>query len=220
MTNNYNLKILIVEDEVFIADFIETILNDAGYFNIQKAHNKLEAQKSITNNTLDIILMDININGKMEGIELVKKLPYNCGVIYITGQSDIKVVRQAVATHPKAYLTKPIKKTDLLSNIAIAEQQKQAFHFEVKDGHTSVRLCADDILFIKSDNNYIDIVTKNRRYALRETLKQFLKEINCNDFVQVHRSYVVNKKAITKRTSTAIFIDKEEIPASRNFELL
>ncbi|MCB0539546.1 MAG: response regulator, partial [Bacteroidetes bacterium] len=72
MTNNYNLKILIVEDEVFIADFIETILNDAGYFNIQKAHNKLEAQKSITNNTLDIILMDININGKMEGIELVK----------------------------------------------------------------------------------------------------------------------------------------------------
>lgn len=218
MTTNTSIKIFIVEDEVFIADFIESTLIRAGYKNIYKAHSIKEANLVINNNIIDVVLMDINIESKMEGIELAKNLPKYCSLIYITGQSDAQIVSKAIATQPKAYLTKPIKKTDLLASIAIAALQENTVQYEIKDGHSTIHLNKNDILYVKCDNNYIDIVTKQRKFALRQTLKQFLNEIDAEYFVQVHRSYVVNKKQISKQTYNSVFINNEEIPVSRNFE--
>lgn len=219
MNSYLSYNILIVEDEIFIADYIETLLKASGFEKIHKAHNKRDAQHLLCHLQPEIVLMDINIEGDMDGIKLAQELPSSCILIYITGQNDMGVMSNALATKPYSYLTKPIKRMDLIAAIELAKQLQPKTVFELKDGHIKICLRTDDILYVKSDNNYIDIVLKDRKYTLRQSIKQFLKEINSKDFTQVHRSYVVNIKAVSKKSSHSVFIDNIEIPISRNVDL-
>ena len=89
----------------------------------------------------------------------------------------------------------------------------------VKDGFQSVKIDLNDILFIKSENVYIDIQTTTKKITIRKSLDAFLKELNDANFIKVHRSYVVNKAKITNKKTTSVFIEEFEIPISRNLNL-
>ncbi len=108
------IKIVIVEDEVLIAHYIKAILQNNNYRNVKMAYTIAEAQKLILNDTPDIMLLDINVEGWYTGIELAAKQNKATKLIYITAQNNPKAVAKAGATQPAAYLTKPLKKNDLL----------------------------------------------------------------------------------------------------------
>lgn len=215
-TDYDSYKILIVEDEVFIADFLESLLNSIGFRYIYKTYNKADAAVAIENLQPQIVLMDINLHSKLEGVELAKKLPDSCILIYITGQNDLEVMAEALATKPYSYLTKPIKQIDLMAAIEIAVRKKNKKYYLFKDGHAVIRISIEDILYVKSDNNYIDIVLLDKKYTARSSLKNFIEAVNSADFKQVHRSYIVNMPLVTKFTSNALFIHQVRIPISRN----
>lgn len=87
----------------------------------------------------------------------------------------------------------------------------------IKDGYDEIKLNHDDILYIKSDNTYVDIITTSKKYAIRNSLDSFLKELDNETFCKVHRSYIVNTSKITKKGSNAVFLGTIQIPISRNF---
>ena len=212
-------KILIVEDEILIADYLMDILREEGFMNIVMAHDREGALDAMHSFLPDIILMDINLHGVNSGIELVRLKNETSGVLFLTGQSDIGLMTKAFETNPDAYLTKPIKKNDLLAAVKLLIFRQQLRCITVRDGYTMVKINLGDVLFVKSENNYIDIQLAHKKYSIRQSLEGFIKENNFEKFVRIHRSYIVNISKITQKKAHTIMINDFEIPYSRGADL-
>lgn len=210
-------KILIVEDQILIANHIKNILTDSDFNNIEMVHNTDDATKVIGIFNPDIILLDINLQGKQNGIEWAKEQEINSQIIFITGQIEKETMLKAFQVNPVTYLTKPVKKTDLIAAIELAKIKNKINYVIIKNGFDEVKVNFDDILFLKSDKNYIDIQLTNKIITIRNTLDNFYKELDADVFCRIHRSYVVNKSKVTQKKSSSILIKDYELPISRNF---
>lgn len=210
------IKILIVEDEVLIADYIKDILENNGCKNITMAHSVKKARDKMRDWLPDIILMDINLEGNLEGISLSQEKNEGAQIIFITGQTDSKTVEDALKISPQSYLTKPIREVDLLTAIKIIIHKKQKQYVFVKDGYDDIKLKLNDIIYIQSDKNYLDIITTNSEFTTRTTLQEFCKQLP-SSFKQIHRSTFVNSDFIDKISSDELFAKGYKLPISRNY---
>ena len=157
-------KILIVEDEILIADYIKELLQSAHFTSIEMAHDAETALQQIENFVPDIILMDINLKGKNTGIDLAKKKNKDAALIFLTGQNDPSLMQKALESSPEAYLTKPVKKSDLIAAIQLQIFKHQLNYVTIKVGYDTVKINLEEVLFIKSDSNYLDIQLLDRKY--------------------------------------------------------
>ncbi|HIJ00269.1 MAG: two-component system, response regulator PdtaR [Candidatus Methanomethylophilaceae archaeon] len=108
-------RILIVEDEVVVAMYIETLLVTFGYEVAGIVTNGKDAIDAVKNNGIALILMDINIEGDIDGIETVKRIKEfsDVPVIYVSAYIDKETIDRAAETKPASYLSKPFKNKDL-----------------------------------------------------------------------------------------------------------
>lgn len=210
-------KILIVEDQVLIANYIKNLLNDNGLTVVELAFTVEEATDKINLKNPDIILLDINLHGKDTGILWAKEFVKNSQIIFITGQTEKETMLKAFEVKPVTYLTKPVKESDLIAAIELAKIKNKISYVVVKNGFDEVKVNFEDILFLKSDKNYVDIQLKNKTITIRNTLDNFCKEFDSDLFCRVHRSYVVNKSKVTQKKSSSIKVNDFELPISRNF---
>ncbi len=116
------VKILIVEDEVIIAKDIAAYLEIAGYMVIGIAHDSEKALDYIHSLAPDFILLDINIEGTKDGIEVAEviKKKYDIPFIFLTSYSDKETLSRAKEVNPSGYIVKPFDEHDLMSSITIA----------------------------------------------------------------------------------------------------
>ncbi|MFD2552638.1 LytR/AlgR family response regulator transcription factor [Bizionia sediminis] len=210
-------KILIVEDDILIADYIAEILQDNQYCNVKMAHNVESAQYQMRLFKPDIVLMDINLEGTNAGIELAKQKNNEAAVIFVTGQLDVHLMGQACKTNPVAYLTKPIKPLDVLATVNLTIQKKQLQTFQFKDGYDLVSLPYSDIIFIKANGNYSNICSGSKKYTIRQSLNAIAKQLPIDTFKQTHRSYVINTTYIRRVSANSILVDTQLIPLSRTY---
>jgi two-component system response regulator LytT len=217
MNKLLDTKILIVEDEIIIADYIEELLLEEQFTNVAIANNKETALNKMTAFLPDIILMDINLQGKNEGIELAKVKNNNATIIFITVQNDLVLMNEALKSNPDAYLTKPIKRLDLLASINLAFYKKQSQIFQFKDGYDIVNLNFSDIRYFVAEGNYVNIYTLTKRFTIRQSLMGVMDKLPTDSFKQTHRSYLVNKNMIEKVTSNTVVINGLDIPLSRTY---
>jgi len=115
-------KIFIVEDESIVAMTLEDTLVQLGYEVAGTAANGQDAIRMIGQTHPDLILMDIRIEGEMDGIETAGKVTelYNIPVVYLTAHADEKTLERAMTTQPHGYLLKPFRTRELYSTIEIA----------------------------------------------------------------------------------------------------
>lgn len=114
-------KVLIVEDEVMIAKHIEDVLVENGYNVIGVAHDSETASDYIFSRSPELIILDINIDGTKDGIEVAQviKENYNIPLVFLTALSDDHTLERAKKVNPCAYIVKPFKAKDLISSIVI-----------------------------------------------------------------------------------------------------
>lgn len=115
-------KILIVEDESLVALEIKSALKKEGYSIVGTVTSSNEVFKVIENEIPDLIMMDINIDGPINGIETSRriKIIYNIPIIFLTAYSDKSTIDEAISTSPKSYLIKPFKRQELYASVALA----------------------------------------------------------------------------------------------------
>lgn len=115
-------QVLVVEDESIIAEDIRISLQNLGYSVPSVVSSGEMAIKKVKENNPDIVLMDIILQGEMDGIEAAKQihLNYDIPVVYLTAYSDEKILERAKITEPFGYLIKPFKERELEINIEIA----------------------------------------------------------------------------------------------------
>lgn len=210
-------KILIVEDQVLIANYIKNLLSDNDLTDVELAFTVEEATDKINFKNPDIILLDINLHGKDTGILWAKEFVKNSQIIFITGQTEKETMLKAFEVNPVTYLTKPVKESDLIAAIELAKIKNKVNYVIVKNGFDELKVNFEDILFLKSDKNYVDIQLVNKTITIRNTLDNFYKELDSDLFCRVHRSYVVNKSKVTQKKSSSIQVNEFELPISRSF---
>lgn len=112
-------RILIVEDEGIIANHIASLLQKAGYEVAGIAASSEEVFAIIVERPPDLILMDIHIDGLLDGIETAEKILQNLSIpiVYLSAYSDRLTIDRAKATGPFQFLTKPIDWTRLFASI-------------------------------------------------------------------------------------------------------
>jgi two-component system, LytTR family, response regulator LytT len=217
-----NIKVLVIEDEILIAEYFKILLAEFEINQIELAHKKEVAIEKIELFKPDLILLDIHLKKSNEGLEIgilineIYKIPF----IYITSYSDIKMLSKIIETNPFSYLTKPIKKNDLfiaIDKVAKEIQSKQIEKSELflKDGHQLVKIKTETIKYISSSGNYIFIHTDGKKYCLRYSLDWVHQQLCPETFIRVHRCYLVNKKSIEKISTNTIFVLSQSIPVSR-----
>jgi CheY-like chemotaxis protein len=109
------LKILIVEDEMLIAANISMQLESLGYEVLEIIPRGQEAINAVKIDKPDLVLMDINLKGEMDGIETAIQMQADghIPVIYLTANADDVHFNRAKATNPYAFLSKPFKKLNI-----------------------------------------------------------------------------------------------------------
>ncbi len=117
-----NVKILLVEDDDIIAKVEDWRLKNLGYEVCGRARTGAEAMELFVKNKPDLVLMDINLKGDIDGIETAKliKKGFNIPVVYVTSHSDGPTLERAKATHPDGFIVKPFEDKDLRVAIELA----------------------------------------------------------------------------------------------------
>lgn len=226
------LKILIVEDEMLIAANIANQLEAFGYEVIGIIPRGEEAVKVVQNEKPDLVLMDINLKGDIDGIETAKRLQQEeqIPIIYLTANSDDEHFNRAKATNPYAFLSKPFKRLDLqraleLASVRILQEnneqktEQNGLKLEdrifVKQNDLMCKILIADILYLEADRNYCQVFTKDKNYLLVNTLKNMEEKLPAQSFQRVHRSYIVNLKEINEFNHNNITVGNKILPLSK-----
>jgi putative two-component system response regulator len=114
--------ILVVEDEAITAKDLQATLEDLGYAVCGTASSGAEAVQKAEANRPDLVLMDIVLQGEMDGIEAAERIRASWGipVVYLTAHSDNETIRRASITEPYGYIVKPFTERELHSNVEIS----------------------------------------------------------------------------------------------------
>ncbi|MBQ4915554.1 response regulator [Maribacter sp. MMG018] len=239
------IKILIVEDNVIIADDMQSMLEEIGYEIVDNVIVYEQAVEVLKNQQVDLVLIDIILASDKTGIDLGKHIRdnYDIPFIFVTSNSDRATVENAKTVKPNGYLVKPFEQQDLYTSIEIALSNfiygKQSGgsanngdvnedgpmsnsilkdSIFVKKQHLYYRIQFGDIQFIKADNVYLEVNTVDKKFLVRSPLKDYLEKLPKNKFYRAHKSYIVNVDHIDAINSKDIMINDTLIPISKDFK--
>lgn len=229
-----SIKIGIVEDELLIAEKLKCFLLEIGYLVGEPAINYSEAVELLTLGKPDLMVIDINLKEKKDGIDLATLIneKYHIPFIFLTANGDPQTVERAKKVHPNAFLLKPFTRDELFASIEIAlsnfkvsaevqEGRKDSGNREfifIRENHRFIKLNFSEIIFVESQENYVLIhITGKRNFIIRSTFSEFIKQLPEQIFIQTHRSYIVHLNYISKLEPTEIFAEEYKIPLSNTF---
>ncbi len=240
------IKILIVEDNVIIADDMQSMLEEIGYEIVDNVIVYEQAVEVLKTQQVDLVLIDIILASDKTGIDLGKHIRENYDIpfIFVTSNSDRATVENAKTVKPNGYLVKPFEQQDLYTSIEIAlsnfiygkQNIAKGISSEdvnedvpmsnsilkdsifVKKQHLYYRIQFGDIQFIKADNVYLEVNTIDKKFLVRSPLKDYLEKLPQNKFYRAHKSYIVNVDHIDAINSKDIMINNTLIPISKDFK--
>jgi DNA-binding LytR/AlgR family response regulator len=222
-------KILIIEDQLLIAEDISMQLDDLGYEIIGVATNRKETFEQLSKGWPDLIIADVMLDGE-NGIDIVEEVLKHqpLPVIYLTGNSESATVKKAMKTHPAAYMVKPFKRSEFSINIDLAihnfqKQQSAGQDIDqdassklvtdaifIPDQHNFIRIKKEEIYMVEADGSYIKIFTKDKMHQLSSNLKNFEFQLNDPSFLRISRKYLINTAHAEKINGNTIYLGPYE----------
>lgn len=241
------IKILIVEDDFLIAEDLSVTLNKLGYEIIDIVARAEKALEIIPETHPDIILMDIQLRGKMDGIEaasIIAEQYKKTILIFLSANSDFQTFNRAKQTNPHAFLSKPFKVSDISNAISLAlfnkekEEGLNELEKSIIEESTHSKTKLNDRIFVRTKNIVKKILLKeishieaHRVYSmihkmdgtsvlLSQSLGTTLKLLNHHHFLRVHRSFIANIENIDAFDDQYkhIKINDVNIPVSRSYK--
>ncbi len=227
------LRILIVEDEMLIAANISIQLESLGYEIMGIIPRGQEAINTAKSDKPDLVLMDINLKGEIDGIEAAIQMQVEgpVPIIYLSANSDDLHFKRAKATNPHAFLSKPFKKLDLKNAVELAfdrileeknnikpENNKLVLEDRifVKQNDIMCKILIQDIQYLEADRNYCQVFTKEKNFLLVNTLKNMEDKLPADTFQRIHRSYIVNINQVDEFNHNHLTIGNKILPLSKD----
>lgn len=217
---------IIIEDEIpaqkILKNFIGKIpsLNLVGTFKAA-----IEANSFLNTNNIDVVFLDINLPD-ISGIDFIKTIKNPPAIIMTTAYPEYAVSSFELNTIVD-YLVKPFSFDRFLKAINKAkerieipktnsEENDEASIF-INVDKTMHKLVLSSILYIESDRNYITVVTKNQKLSYIDSLKNWIVKLPENQFIQVHKSFIINSKSVDKISGNTVYLNENKIPIGRTY---
>ena len=205
------ISLYIVEDELIIAHDLKAKLTNLGYEVLgidTKGENAIENIANLQENKMepDIVIMDVRLAGKMDGIEAARILTenYNCGIIFLTSMNKNEVFSKSFSLKPYAYLFKPVEIDQIRAAIEVANYQR---NLEI----TNERIISE----LKSEIEQRKKVEKERNLRLQERIRaeqkvnQLLKQKHHMELDLINRELATSSIFISQKNKIIGLIKKD-----------
>ncbi len=178
-------KILIVEDSYIVALHLQATLENEGYLIVGKCTSGEEALLFLESNLPDLVLMDIMLEGAMDGIEVAEliKEKYNLPVIYITALSDRDTIARAKLTEPYGFLTKPFEDREIFTviDMALYKHSMETKLWQSEEKYFSTLKSISDAVIVIDTNFQITFINPSAQaltqFAVAQTVGRSIFDI-------------------------------------------
>lgn len=221
--------ILIIEDEITIAMDIEMRLKKLGYIVDGIAADLAEGEQMAEKFSPDLLLMDIQLGEKMDGLVLARRLKEKgFPVVFLTAFSDPGTFTQALDIEPDGYVLKPFRDDDLKRVIEIALKKSREAEpvlsasrpdvYFVREKGQLIRIRLGEICWIEAMDNYTRIHTDDKSYTIKAFLKDVCEKVPAEEFARIHRSFIIPVSRITKLEEDTVYIGKQALPVGKQYK--
>jgi DNA-binding LytR/AlgR family response regulator len=226
-------SILLVETDKEKSTLLARLIQEMGY-TLLAAETTLEgAIQQIQHHAPDFVISAVHLHEPFQGLTLAEEIvPLALPIILISTQSDEETYRRVCALRPVAFLTGTIDFYNLKSVITLATDPEHVWPRRnpaaakrtwaqdvifVKSNNIIQKLRLRDILYVQADGNYSIIVAASKRIVVKMSLAQMHEMLDADNFVQVHRNYLVRVSEIDSisLSHNELSIHGHTIPISR-----
>ena len=213
------LKCLVVDDEELARILLKTYIQKMDNLAlIGTTENPLEALKLLDNQEVDLLFLDI-LMPELSGIEMAKLINPKTRIIFTTAYSEYAMT--GFDLNVLDYLLKPITFERFQQAIDKAKDYFQISNQEetiiIKSGYDLHKIRLDEILFIEGSSEYVIFQTLSKRIMSYQTLKSLELSLPNQQFMRVHRSYIVNKIKVNALKNKELLIGNFKIPVSETY---
>ncbi|MBK7428704.1 MAG: response regulator transcription factor [Saprospiraceae bacterium] len=215
------IKCVAIDDEPKALDIIRHHMAKIDFAQLEATFtDPFEAIKYLNSHTIDLLLLDIQMPD-INGIQVLDHLASQCLVIFTTAFSEH--ASKSYELNAVDYLLKPFDFSRLLlamnkvrDKISLSSKFQTEFFF-VNSGNHKRKLRYQDILFVKSEGNYVVYQTITERIIVRATIMDTLNLLPPGLFIQIHRSNIVSLNWIDKVVDNHVQIGEHKLPISAGF---
>ena len=211
---------LIVDDEPLSRDVLRKYIAEVKDLQLlAECSNAVEATHQLNLQQIDIIFLDINMPG-LSGISLARSLKVSPLIIFTTAYPEYAV--EGFELDATDYLVKPYSFERFLKAVnraldRLQENNSQAAEegkILVKADKKLYALLFSEILFMEGQGDYIRIRTDHKNLVVHDTIKSFLATLPEQEFMRIHKSYVINLKRIEYIEGNQVRMGEHTIPVS------
>ncbi|AZB09643.1 DNA-binding response regulator [Chryseobacterium sp. G0162] len=212
------IKCIIVDDEPLAISLLEQYMQKIPFLELVfSAENPIEALEYIQNNDSDLIFLDIQMP-ELTGINFMKIVGAKQKYILTTAYSEYAL--EGYEHNIVDYLLKPISFERFLKSAMKAQErfsfQEEDAHFFVKSSGQQHRINFNEILYIESIKDYVNIRTDREEYIVLDTLKSMENQLS-DKFVRIHKSFIINLDKIKSIGTKKLVLSEQEIPIGDSY---
>ncbi len=223
--NTQNIRCIIVDDEPLAIKVIASHLNKVSDIEIvATCTDAIAAYEIIQKQQIDLVFLDIQMP-ELTGIELVKTLEFPPKVIFTTAFRDYAL--EGFELDVVDYLLKPVslprllraldKYRRLLPRPAASPAETHRQFLTVRSNRQTRRIPLEEILFIESLSDYVQIHTTAANIITKEKISSLSEKLASDEFLRIHRSFLVSIKSITSFTADTVQVNQHTLPVSRSY---
>lgn len=212
------VNVLIIEDTPAESDALSKVLLANNYNVAGIACTFSDALKLFYANQVDVVIIDIFLDGKPEGItfaETINVVPHaSKPFVFLTSSNDRQIFEKAKLTRPFSFLMKPFNELEILYAIEMAVEkfhdQNDVFFSDeqdtvisaeymfIKKGKSLKKVCIADIVYIEVEERYCNIITEKEKFVILISLTKIMELLDASKFCRTHRNYIVNTEKIVE----------------------
>jgi two-component system LytT family response regulator len=218
-----HLTCLIVDDDPLSVKMLEGLVAQTDFLKVEKTmDNPVEAMQFLRDHHVDILFLDIEMPG-MSGLEMLSSMEDRPSVILVSGKADYAL--EAFHFDVDDYLLKPptfARFLKAVKKVFDKVSQEQAIQFKgdfvfVKSDTALVKVDIRNVQWVEALADYVAIVTKEKKYVCHSTMKAIEAKLPIDQFVRVHRSYIVRLDQIDAIEDKTICVGNKIIPVGGTY---
>lgn len=215
------IKYITVDDETASHNIIKDYASNISYLSHQKScYNAFEAIEYLNNNTIDLIFLDINMP-KLSGFDFLKTLSNPPRIIVTTAYKEFALEGYELSIDD--YLLKPysfqrfITATNKVRDIIKQSRTIDTSSIFLKDNKKHHQIKLNDILFTEAYGNYVKIHLNDKMIITHQTLSSVEEMLPKNQFIKVHKSFIIAKNKIVLIEGNLIHMNTHKIPVGKKY---
>jgi DNA-binding LytR/AlgR family response regulator len=223
------MNCIALDDEPLALDIIEAYVKKHPELNlIARCNNADEASKVLNSQHIDLMFLDIQMPG-VTGLNFVRSLKNKPLFMFTTAYSEYAI--DGFELDAIDYLLKPIaydrfekaiekakEYYTIKNNSGLTESDLENDFIFVKANQQLIKLAYGEILYVEAFADYVKIFLNDRKIVTLQTMKKMGAKLPSDIFSRVHRSFIVNRKAVQSFSTTVCWVNGEKIPVGKNYK--